>query len=86
MKFFVYVLWNATHRKTYVGQTADLEKRIREHNDPESFSSKFTKKFSGRWQLIHHEALDTRSQAMRRERELKTGKGRDFIKQITATL
>lgn len=52
-----------------------------EHNDPENFSSKFTKKFSGKWILLHQEQYPDRAAAVRRERELNTGKGRDWLKE-----
>lgn len=77
--FHVYILANHQN-KTYVGQTQDLEKRLAEHNDPECRSTLYTKRIPGPWKLIHHEAYPTRSEAMARERELKTGKGRDWIK------
>lgn len=80
--FYVYVIWNSKNQRTYVGQTQNIEKRLAEHNDPTNYSSRFTKRFDGRWQLLHSEEFETRSLALRREKELKTGKGRDFIKTL----
>ena len=79
-QYFVYVIWNATHSRYYVGQTEDIDKRLRQHNDPENNMSKFTKKYDGGWVLLYSETLPSRSGAMKREKELKTGKGRDWIK------
>ena len=79
MAFFVYILRNPDGR-TYVGQTNDIERRLKEHNDPEYFGTKYTKRYRLPWTLIHTEEFSTRSEAMKRERELKTGKGRDWIK------
>ena len=81
MGFFVYVLINP-EQKTYVGQTSDLDHRLSQHNDPNCRLTLHTKRHKGPWTLIHYEQFSTRAEAMRRERELKTGKGRDWIRQI----
>jgi len=78
--FYVYVLLNP-EGKTYVGQTSDLERRVAQHNDPEFGGTLHTKRHRGPWHLIHSEEYRSRSAAMRRERELKTGKGREWIRQ-----
>ena len=81
MPFFVYILANPDG-KTYVGQTDDLQRRLSQHNDPECRLTLHTKRHKGPWKLIHHEQFPIRAEAMRRERELKTGKGRDWIRQV----
>ena len=78
--FSVYVIRSETAGKIYIGHTQDLEKRLREHNDPECYSSKFTKRFPGPWVLLYSESYGTRSEAFRRERWLKTGSGREFLR------
>jgi predicted GIY-YIG superfamily endonuclease len=45
--YFVYVIRSETADRIYIGHTADLEKRLREHNDPACFTSKFTKRVPG---------------------------------------
>ena len=78
--FFVYVLQSQSTGSFYTGQTADLMSRIEEHNSGSSLSTKDR----GPWVLVHSETFLTRAEAMRRERELKTGKGRDELKRILA--
>ena len=78
MAFFVYVLLNS-QGKTYVGQTVDLERRLAQQNDPACRLTLHTKRHPGPWRLLHSETHPSRSAAMRRERELKSGKGRDWI-------
>ncbi len=75
----MYVLQSESTGRRYVGQTADLERRLAEHNDPEHSPSKFTTKHAGPWTLIHHEEYATRSEAMQRERWLKTRSGRRWL-------
>ena len=79
---FVYVIRSENTDRTYIGHTGDLEKRLCEHNDQCCFSSKFTKRVPGPWFLVYKEAYPTRSETFRRERWLKTGRGRDFLKSL----
>jgi putative endonuclease len=51
----------------YVGITGDLEKRLAEHRNKESF---FTKKFYD-LQLVYSESFTNKTQAAQRERQLK---------------
>lgn len=82
MSFYVYILHSETSGKTYVGQSADLVRRLEQHNDPDCLLTTYTKKNQGPWRLIHSEVYASRAEAMRRERELKTGKGRDWIRRF----
>lgn len=80
MRYYVYILRSESTGKTYVGQTSDLEKRLEQHNDPECRFTLYTKRNKGPWKLIHFEAYNTRSEAMRREKHLKGGQGREWIR------
>lgn len=77
--YFVYALYNSLAKKIYIGQTNDLNKRLAEHNDPDNFLSKYTKKYTGKWELIYNETLSMRSEAILREKQLKSSRGRSFI-------
>ncbi|MFZ2804176.1 MAG: GIY-YIG nuclease family protein [Patescibacteria group bacterium] len=74
--FWTYVLQNP-QGKLYIGQTSDLDKRLAAHNQG---NTGYTTNIGGPWNLVYKELYQTRSEAMKREKELKTGKGRDFIK------
>jgi putative endonuclease len=78
--FTVYVLYSKTFQKKYTGFTQDIERRIIQHN--QGLLGKYTKG-KGPWVLIYSETYQTKREAIIREKELKTGKGRDFIKNIT---
>ncbi len=80
MGFFVYILVSETNGATYVGQTSDLVRRLLQHNDPACRLTLHTKRHPGPWRFVHSERYETRAEAMRREMELKSGKGRDWIK------
>ncbi len=64
----------------YVGQTSNLEGRLRQHNDPRYKKTLHTKRRKGPGELEYSEEYETRSEAMRREKWFKTGMGREFIK------
>ncbi len=78
--FTVYVLYSATVKKKYTGFTHNLDKRIIQHN--EGMLGVYTKG-KGPWVLIYSETFQSKKEAILREKELKTGKGRDFIKAMT---
>jgi putative endonuclease len=77
--FYVYLLYSSTFNKTYVGFTSDLESRLIAHNHVNNKG--WTKRFQP-WMILHYEKFETKQAAMLREKELKTGKGRDFIAQL----
>jgi putative endonuclease len=79
MKYHVYVLQNPDG-KLYIGQTDDLERRCRQHNDPAHTLTRTTKRFRGPWKLVYSEELSSRSTAIIRERALKSGQGRAWLK------
>ena len=80
MPYHVYVLQSESTGKTYVGQTSDLVRRLCQHNDPNFTVTLYTKRNSGPWKLLHSEEYSTRAEAMHREKNLKSGQGREWIK------
>ncbi len=70
--FYTYIIWNSKHLRYYVGQTEDIAKRLKQHNDPDNDMSKFTKKYDGGWTLLHSETFPARSEAVRRENLFRT--------------
>lgn len=69
MSYFVYILRTSSNT-LYIGQTNDLNRRIKEHNNKSSRSAKYIRYFSS-FELVYHEKYSTRSEAMKREIELK---------------
>jgi len=81
MPYHVYVLANPDDR-IYIGQTQDLQRRFCEHNDSDDRTTFHTKRYPGPWRLLHSETFSTRSEAIRRERQLKGGQGRQWIRTL----
>ena len=86
MSFWVYVLQSETTGEIYIGQTHDLAMRLAQHNDPDHDLTLHTKRRKGPWRLVYSEECPTRSAAVRRERQLKCGAGRRFIRGLLAAL
>jgi len=76
--YYVYVLKSLKDGNLYIGQTGNLEKRIAEHNSGMCKSTKSRMPL----ELIYKEECATRSEAMKREKELKSGKERERIKKV----
>jgi putative endonuclease len=74
----VYAIYNLDHNKIYVGQTKDLKTRLILHNN-HSFKG-YTSRFDGEWKLIYKEMVSTRQEALEREKQLKSYRGREFIR------
>jgi len=73
-KYWVYVLQLDDGRR-YVGHTNNLERRLREHQEGRS---PFTRRHKPK-QLLYYEKYDSRSDAMKREKFFKGGKGREWL-------
>lgn len=75
--FYTYVLFSNLFNKIYIGQTNNITLHLTEHN---SGLCKSTKSYIP-WELVHLEEFQTRSESMKREKELKSHHGRNFIRE-----
>ncbi len=66
-QYYVYMLL-CSDTSYYIGSTNDLEKRIKTHNDGQG--AKYTRSRRP-VRLVYHETYPGKSEALRRERELK---------------
>ncbi|MFH1360741.1 MAG: GIY-YIG nuclease family protein [Candidatus Omnitrophota bacterium] len=77
----VYVLQSSKNKKRYVGFTSKtVAERLKEHN---SGSNSFTRQ-NKPFEVIYSEEYDNKSFAQKRERFLKSGHGRNFLKRKLA--
>lgn len=74
--YYVYVLRNEKDKEFYTGYTQDLERRFKEHNQGKTFSTKSREPFD----IIYYEACLDREDAKQREKYLKSGIGKRYIK------
>jgi len=78
MPFHMYILRSVASGKFYIGHTENLAKRLFEHNRNRTPSTRSR----GPWELVYTEEFTTRSQASRRERQVKRMKSHTWIKQV----
>lgn len=76
--YVVYAIYNSAADKYYIGQTEELVRRLKQHNE-HTFQG-YTARFRGEWALIYPESVAPRSESLKREKQLKSGNGREFIK------
>jgi putative endonuclease len=69
MDYFVYILRTSSNT-LYIGQTNNLENRLKEHQNKSSKSAKYIRYFQS-FKLVYSEKYPTRKEAMQREIQLK---------------
>ncbi len=79
---YVYALQSLKDGHLYIGLSANPEKRLLEHN------SGLTRSLRGRrpLRLIYREECRDRIHARQREKYLKSGIGREFLRKIASAL
>ncbi len=71
--FHVYALYSPNFNEIYIGYSSNLKERIKSHN---FLATKgYTIKYRP-WKLIYSESHNSKSEAMKREKQLKSAKGR----------
>lgn len=75
-KFYVYVLISKQDNSWYIGYTANLEERIIQHNSGKTITT--SKKMP--WKIIYFEVSFNKQDAIAREKYLKSGMGRRYLK------
>ncbi len=76
--YYVYILYSESLSKLYKGSTSDLKNRLAQHNKGQVSSTK-----SGvPWNLVYYAAFLNKTDALREELFLKTGKGKERIKYL----
>ena len=75
-EYYVYVLWSIIDKKFYIGYTANLKRRLSQHQDGKNYT---TLRMNNP-QLIFYEAFSNENDALRREGYFKTTKGKKALK------
>lgn len=77
MNYTLYILKDLQRDKFYIGQTSDLSDRLNRHINKRS---KYTK--TGNWILVYKETYNTHSEAIKREKYLKSLKSKIAINKL----
>lgn len=76
--FTTYILQSDRNKRFYIGSCEDVASRLVRHN-----SGRVPITRTGRpWSLVHTEFFDTRSGAVKRERQIKSYKGGNAFKKL----
>ena len=75
---YVYIIKSKRDFKRYIGLTNNLKRRLNLHNSGKVQATKNRKPF----ELIYYEEFEDRIDAAKREKFLKSGKGREFLNSI----
>lgn len=78
--WYVYALRSRAPDRIYIGVTGDLRRRLAEHG---SGKTKTTARFDA-FELVYYEACLDKNDALRREKQLKTGFGRGYLQKRLA--
>ena len=78
MNYCVYILKSLKDNKHYIGCTSDFTRRLEEHNSGNVASTRSRRPL----ELIYKESFSDKRSAMKRERFLKSGKGREVVKRL----
>ncbi len=78
MSYYVYILKSDTSGNYYVGSSQNPEKRLQFHNTVEKgFTSRYRP-----WRIIFKKEYESKSEALRTERKIKSWKSRKMIEEI----
>ena len=76
--FYTYIIQSQKSGKYYTGSCQDIDIRLERHNAGATPSTK-----SGRpWELVYTESYENNSDALKREREIKSKKSRKYIEHL----
>ena len=73
--YYTYILISESTGKLYIGQTNNIQTRLHRHNSNKNFSTQNR----GPWKVIFSREFETRSEAMKHEKYLKSLKNKQYI-------
>ena len=76
--FYVYILYSESYDSFYIGYSADVAKRLIEHNSGLTRSTKSKVP----WKIVYTEKFINKTAALKRERFLKHQKNKSFYKKL----
>jgi len=80
--YYVYAITSLTRNYIYVGMSNNVQRRLHEHNSGKNKTTRPYRPFV----LFYKEQFDTRTEARHKEKYLKSGIGKEYLKKILATM
>ena len=78
MAYFVYILQSRKDNKYYIGSSSDVKLRLAYHNAGKQRSTKYRIPFV----LVYSEEFENKSEALKREKQIKSYKGGEAFKKL----
>lgn len=75
---FIYAIKSLSIEYIYVGMANNIERRMHEHNSGQNRSTKAYKPFV----LVYTEQFESREEARKKEKYLKSGVGKEYLKSL----
>ncbi len=76
--YHVYILKSKKDNKFYIGSTSDVAARLNYHNSGRQRSTRHRIPFS----IVYEEAFNCKSEALKREKQIKSYKGGNAFKKL----
>ncbi len=80
--FYVYAIKSLSRNYIYVVPTENIERRVKEHQNGDNKTTAPYRPFV----LFYTEEFTTRSEARKKEKLLKSGSGKEFLKHLLNSL
>ncbi|MCX5679255.1 MAG: GIY-YIG nuclease family protein [Candidatus Omnitrophica bacterium] len=79
--FYTYVIKSETIGQYYIGSCSDIDSRLKQHNRGQTK----TTKYKGPYKLVYKEEFVSKSEALKREKQIKSYKGGRAFKKLIAS-
>ncbi len=79
--YYIYILHSPVKDRFYIDSTSNPEGRLIAHIHPQNKG--WTKRFQP-WIMVYTEVFDSKSEALDREKLLKSYKNKDYLKKLIA--
>ncbi|NLC49974.1 MAG: GIY-YIG nuclease family protein [Bacteroidales bacterium] len=73
--YYTYIIQSQKNGRFYIGSCLEVDIRIERHNAGATPSTKYGRP----WKLVYSESYQTNSEALKREREIKSKKSKKYI-------
>ena len=80
--WYLYALYSKSYDRVYVGMSQNPENSLKEHNAGRTASTKTYRP----WVKVYQESVGEIAHARKREKQLKTGSGKEFIRSVISHL
>ena len=80
--FYLYILQSEKDNSFYIGYSQNVEQRLEKHNSSKSGYTSTKKP----WKIVYTETFETKTEAIKRESEIKRMKSRKYILDLIESL